>query len=101
MKYLFRVGRLGTAPGFLESLAVEEPQSRQTLRDSARRQLSLLEQPARSCRVPNQDTLDDYSLKWPPFLSPTHFKVQNRRPFEILELSNLLRNVDRESSLKL
>jgi hypothetical protein len=44
MKYLFRIGSLGDAPGFLESLNVEEPQGRQTLRNGARRQLPLLEQ---------------------------------------------------------
>ena len=44
MKCFFRVGRLRDAPGFLESLDVEESQSCQSLRNRARRQLVLLEQ---------------------------------------------------------
>jgi len=41
---LFRVGRLGDPPGFLESFDVEESQSRQSLRNRARQQLALLDQ---------------------------------------------------------
>src|ERR1700747_1442118 len=44
VKPFFRIGRLGDAPGFLESFAVEESQSCQSLRNRARRQLALLEQ---------------------------------------------------------
>src|SRR5207253_11104267 len=44
VKCFFRVGRLRDAPGFLESLDVEESQSCQSLRNRARRQLALLEQ---------------------------------------------------------
>src|ERR1700730_16917932 len=44
VKCSFRIGRLGDAPGFLESFAVEESQSCQSLRNRARRQLALLEQ---------------------------------------------------------
>jgi len=43
-KRFFRIGRLGDAPGFLESFDVEESQSCQSLRDCTRRQLALLEQ---------------------------------------------------------
>ena len=44
VKCPLRIGRLRDAPGLLERLAVEEPQSRQTLRNGARRQLPLLKQ---------------------------------------------------------
>src|SRR5258708_19807821 len=44
VKCSFRIGRLGDAPGFLESFDVEESQSCQSLRNRARRQLALLEQ---------------------------------------------------------
>src|ERR1700688_231237 len=44
VKPFFRIGRLGDAPGFLESFDVEESQSCQSLRNRARRQLALLEQ---------------------------------------------------------
>src|ERR1700722_11516147 len=44
VKCSFRIGRLGDAPGFLESFDVEESQSCQSLRDCTRRQLVLLEQ---------------------------------------------------------
>src|SRR3981081_907149 len=44
VKCSFRIGRLGDAPGFLESLDVEESQSCQSLCNRARRQLVLLEQ---------------------------------------------------------
>src|SRR5712692_9881087 len=37
VKCSFRIRSLGDAPGFLERLDVEEPQSRQTLRNRARR----------------------------------------------------------------
>src|SRR5713226_9025889 len=40
----FRIGGLGCAPALLESLGIEEPQSRKIYRNGARRQLSLLEQ---------------------------------------------------------
>src|SRR5271169_4326010 len=44
VKCSFRIGRLGDAPGFLESFDVEESQSCQSLRNRGRRQLALLEQ---------------------------------------------------------
>src|ERR1700720_4819412 len=44
VKPFFRIGRLGDAPGFLESFDVEESESCQSLRNRARRQLALLEQ---------------------------------------------------------
>src|ERR1700730_1711197 len=44
VKCSFRVGSLGDAPGFLESLGIEKPESRQMLRNGARRQLPLLKQ---------------------------------------------------------
>jgi len=37
VKPFFRIGRLGDAPGFLESFDVEESQSCQSLRNRARR----------------------------------------------------------------
>src|SRR5260370_31443550 len=40
----FRIGGLGCTPALLESLGIEEPQSRKIYRNGARRQLSLLEQ---------------------------------------------------------
>src|SRR3989454_5081628 len=40
----FRIGGLGCAPALLESLGIEEPQSRKIYRNGARRQVSLLEQ---------------------------------------------------------
>src|SRR6266481_1712619 len=40
----FRIGGLGCAPALLESLGIEEPQSRKIYRNGAGRQLSLLEQ---------------------------------------------------------
>src|SRR6266849_7684067 len=40
----FRIGGLGCAPALLESLGIEEPQSRKIDRNGARRQLALLEQ---------------------------------------------------------
>src|SRR5713101_3006486 len=40
----FRIGGLGCAPALLESLGIEEPQSRKIYRNGARRQLALLEQ---------------------------------------------------------
>src|SRR5713226_1189451 len=40
----FRIGGLGCAPTLLESLGIEEPQSREIYRNGARRQLALLEQ---------------------------------------------------------
>src|SRR6266481_4553300 len=40
----FRIGSLGRAPTLLESLGIEEPQSREIYRNGARRQLALLEQ---------------------------------------------------------
>src|SRR5260370_17280979 len=39
----FRIGSLDCAPAFLESFAIEEPQSCKIDRNGARRQLSLLE----------------------------------------------------------
>src|ERR1700731_2479443 len=44
VKCSFRVGSLGDAPGLLESLGIEKSQSRQMLRNGARRQLPLLKQ---------------------------------------------------------
>src|SRR5580692_9325557 len=44
VKCSFRIGRLGDAPGFLESFDVEESQSCQSLRNRARRQFAFLEQ---------------------------------------------------------
>ena len=43
-KYLFRIGRLGCAPGPLERLGVEESQRCKIYRDRARCELSLGEQ---------------------------------------------------------
>src|SRR6266404_5297158 len=40
----FRIGGFGCAPALLESLGIEEPQSRKIYRNGARRELSLLEQ---------------------------------------------------------
>src|ERR1700751_5148207 len=40
----FRIRGLGCAPALLESLGIEEPQSRKIYRNGARRQLALLEQ---------------------------------------------------------
>ena len=42
MKWSFRIGSLGDAPGLFESLGVEKSQSREMSRNTARRQLSLL-----------------------------------------------------------
>jgi hypothetical protein len=38
----FRIGSLGNAPGFVQSLDVEKPQRREAVLDGTRRQLSLL-----------------------------------------------------------
>jgi hypothetical protein len=44
VKCSFWVGSLGDAPGLLESLGIEKPESRQMLRNGARRQFALLKQ---------------------------------------------------------
>jgi hypothetical protein len=44
VKCPFRVGSLGDAPSLFESFGMEKPQSRQMLRNGARRQLPLLKQ---------------------------------------------------------
>src|SRR5260370_22692014 len=44
VKWSFRIGSFGNAPGLFESLDVEEPQRRETVINGARRQLSCLKQ---------------------------------------------------------